>query len=118
MTFSLFLYCSFCYFSYYTDFCSCNQDDYKFSFRVESGLYCCSGEALNLTQQCHNECNFYGFDPNRNYLNGKRSYLDICKDNRYKFKPQFLSIRKMINLTLLLELVLMKLNCVRESHYV
>ena len=108
-----FLYCSFCHFSFYSDRCSCSYDDYKFTFEVDDGLYCCqtmeeqctsqysditdvtcTGEVLNLTQQCHNECNFYGFDADRNYyfLDTVRSYLNICQDNRYEFKLKFPSI--------------------------
>ena len=96
--------------------CFCQYDDPNFGFKVDSGLYCCkktkeqctsqysdtvpsyisdvtcTGEALNLTQQCHNECNFYGSDDTRNYFGYKRSYLNICQDNRYEYNSQFLSI--------------------------
>ena len=124
--------------------CFCQYDDPNFGFKSDSGLYCCqktkeqcksqyldiievtcTREVLNLTQQCHNECNFYGFDIYRNNYNNVgnqtiRSYLDICQDNRYELNSQFLSILLIMNNThkLFSELVLMKLNCVRESHYV
>ena len=108
MSISIF-YNSHCYFSYYSELCFCNHDAYKFafgvSFGVNSGLYCCqttgeqctsqysditdvtcTGEVLNLTQQCHNECNFYGFDAYRNCWGTIKSYLNICQDNRFEFK--------------------------------
>ena len=107
-----FLYnCSLCYFSSYYEYCFCKHDEFASAFGVNHGLYCCqtneeqcgsqysdvndvtcTGEVLNLTQQCHNECNFYGFDENRNW-GTTRSYLDICQDNRYEFKSQFLSMK-------------------------
>ena len=86
----------------WNDMCFCQYDDPNFGFKSDSGLYCCqktkeqctdqyswidyhpyqvvscTGEALNLTQQCHNQCNFYGFDKNRNHF-APRSFLDICK---------------------------------------
>ena len=131
---------SFCYCSQNYYDCFCQYDDPNFGFKVDSGLYCCqkpekqctsqysditdvtcTGEALNLTQQCHNECNFYGLDANRNMYGTKRSYLNICQDNKYEFNFQPLVILLTIddkNCILVSELVLMKLNCVWESIYV
>ena len=91
--------------------------------KVDSGLYCCqktkeqctshysqitytnhiqpditcNGEPLNLTQQCNNRCNFYGFDEYRNNWGITRSYLDICKDNKYEFQSRLLSILITLN---------------------
>ena len=51
----------------------------------------CSGKTLPLSQQCHDGddttpvCNYVHSNPNRNAIaigfTGKRSYLDVCKDN-------------------------------------
>ena len=107
------------YCSDFNDNCFCQYDDPNFGFKYDSGLYCCqktkeqcrsyysdtgitnvtcTGEALNLSKQCHLECNFYGFDEDRNYYVGTvRSYLNICQDNRYEFKLHFLSILQRLN---------------------
>ena len=97
------LICTRLYFRNHFKDCFCQHDDHNFGFNCDSGLYCCqkpeeqctsqysyitdgtcTGETLNLTQQCHNECNFYGFDAHRNWGDEtKRSYLNICQDNRY-----------------------------------
>ena len=100
------------YCSDFNDNCFCQYDDPNFGFKYDSGLYCCqktkeqcrsyysdtgitnvtcTGEALNLSKQCHLECNFYGFDEDRNRY-GTRSYLNICQDNKYEFNSQFLLI--------------------------
>ena len=75
-------------------------------FKVDEGLWCCKstkakckvekyiynnvsciGNAIKLNQQCHGEdgighCNYYPADKKR-YLDPKRAYLDVCRDNRY-----------------------------------
>ena len=104
----------FLYFYTNFSFCYCRPEGYcfcqygvpNFGFVVDPEHYCCqkskekcdmytsylhgqdvycNGESLALTQQCNNDCNFYGFDVYRNY-DVIRSYLDICKDNKYEFK--------------------------------
>ena len=115
----LVLYCS-----HYQDDCFCPNDDHNFELKYDAGLYCCPktkeqctyqdskipgntdgffcpGETLNLTQQCHNECNFYGFDTFRN-SNAIRSYLDMCHNNKYEFNSQSLSLFLTMNNTCIL----------------
>ena len=56
------------------------------------GNLICTGTALSLSDQCHDEandapsCNYYPLDEYRyHYYNKKtyRSYIDLCQDNRY-----------------------------------
>ena len=51
----------------------------------------CAGKVKKLTEQCHIDdkypCNYYPSDEDRNFiistnLNNRRSYIDVCNDNR------------------------------------
>ena len=83
--------------------CRCIENGNSTEIKYDDGRWCChtndckvgrnivecSGKALGLKQQCHNNnentspCNHYASDPYRNYRES-RSYMDICQDGRYE----------------------------------
>ena len=71
--------------------CCKTTEDQCIPDTAKDNVYVCNGTALSLSEQCHDEnydgpsCNYYPWDSYRYpRLDAvSRSFLDLCKDNRY-----------------------------------